>query len=79
MFDIIHKHYHSGDNKSETGIINAMKNITTVPNDPFCQRCEHRHSYHNTKCGFEDCDCICFISTGSLMLPHNLTKGESKI
>ena len=68
MFDIVNKHYHSGDNKAETRIINNTEVIVQVPHDPICQRCEHRHSYHNTKCGYDNCICNCFISTGSLMM-----------
>ena len=70
MFDIIHKHYHQGDSKSETRIIHTIENIQTIPHDPICQRCEKRFSSCKCKQGF--------ISTGSLMLPNTSSKEEAK-
>ena len=74
MFDVIHKHYHSGGSSSETRILNTVNNITRVPHDPICQRCEQRFSYHT----LSNSKCSGFVSTGSLMLPDKIQKEESK-
>jgi hypothetical protein len=43
-----------------------------LPN-PVCYRCEHRLSYHDSKCDYAGCNCQCFASTNLEVLLQDRT------
>ena len=51
--------------KKEIRIIQAKPKYhypQIIPN-PVCYYCEHRLSFHQTKCGYDGCNCQSFAST----------------